>query len=184
MRKFTILLFSLCVIMAYNIKAQEIRFDSLSSVSSRGDYTSYVSKDGLIFKVGDTLKIGTPYVTPNLPYSNNTFKCLFMTIGILYTPTPLTIEFSGSEAEIKKIQVAGSKKLGYAVFFITKGNIKMVNYKIMIEGAIATGEIRTVAKTSDEALAELRKAKDKLDLGLITQEDYNNIKTDLSKYIK
>jgi hypothetical protein len=34
------------------------------------------------------------------------------------------------------------------------------------------------------ALAELKKAKDKLDLGLITQEDYDKLKAELSKYIK
>lgn len=38
--------------------------------------------------------------------------------------------------------------------------------------------------TSDEALAELKKAKDKLDLGLISQEQYDQIKADLTKYIK
>ena len=184
MKIYSILLLSMCLLLNVKATSQEIKFDSLSKVTSRGEYTSYVSKDGIIYKVGDKLKIGTPYQSPTLPYSNNTFKCLFMTIGILYTPTPLTVEFSGSEAEIKKIQVIGSKKLGYSVFFITKGNIAMVNYKIMIEGAIATGEIRTVAKTSDEALAELRKAKDKLDLGLITPEEYNTLKTELAKYIK
>jgi hypothetical protein len=35
--------------------------------------------------------------------------------------------------------------------------------------------------SSDEALSELKKAKDKLDLGLITQEEFNSIKTELSK---
>jgi hypothetical protein len=38
--------------------------------------------------------------------------------------------------------------------------------------------------TSDDALAELKKAKDKLDLGLITQEKYDEIKAELVKYIK
>jgi len=38
--------------------------------------------------------------------------------------------------------------------------------------------------TSDEALTELKKCKDKLDLGLITQEELNKKKAELSKYIK
>lgn len=37
--------------------------------------------------------------------------------------------------------------------------------------------------TSDEALSELKKCKDKLDLGLITQEEFNEKKQELSKYI-
>ena len=38
--------------------------------------------------------------------------------------------------------------------------------------------------TSDEALSELKKSKDKLDLGLITQEKYDSVKAILIKYIK
>lgn len=38
--------------------------------------------------------------------------------------------------------------------------------------------------TSDEALAELKKTKDKLDLGIITQEQYDTKKSELLKYIK
>lgn len=38
--------------------------------------------------------------------------------------------------------------------------------------------------TSDEAISELKKYKDKLDLELITQEEYDAKKLELSKYIK
>jgi hypothetical protein len=38
--------------------------------------------------------------------------------------------------------------------------------------------------TSDEALEALKKAKDKLELGLINQEEYEKIKQELTPYIK
>ena len=38
--------------------------------------------------------------------------------------------------------------------------------------------------TSDQALEALKKAKDKLDLGLITQEEYEKIKAELTPFIK
>jgi predicted Zn-dependent peptidase len=38
--------------------------------------------------------------------------------------------------------------------------------------------------TSDEALSELKKCKDKLELGLITQEEFDSKKSELSKSIK
>jgi hypothetical protein len=38
--------------------------------------------------------------------------------------------------------------------------------------------------TSDEALSELKKAKDKLDLGIITQEEYDLKKAELTPFIK
>jgi hypothetical protein len=37
---------------------------------------------------------------------------------------------------------------------------------------------------SDEALTALKKAKDKLDLGLISQEEYDKIKAELTPFIK
>jgi hypothetical protein len=38
--------------------------------------------------------------------------------------------------------------------------------------------------TNDEALAELKRFKEKLDLQLITQEEYNQKKAELIKYIR
>jgi hypothetical protein len=58
------------------------------------------------------------------------------------------------------------------------------NYFLNIEDAIAVGEIKSFGMTSDEALAALKKAKDKLDLGLISQEEYDKIKAELTPYIK
>ena len=37
---------------------------------------------------------------------------------------------------------------------------------------------------AEQALAELKKAKDKLDLGLITQQQFDSLKVVLSKIIK
>ena len=92
--------------------------------------------------------------------------------------------FQFGHSEIKRIIVAGSKRTGYSVTMRTKGFIGISNYTIQFENALTTGEIKGSGMTSDDALAELKKAKDKLDLGLITQEQYDQIKSDLTKFIK
>lgn len=46
------------------------------------------------------------------------------------------------------------------------------------------GEVKGYGKTSDEALAELKKAKDKLNLGLISQDEYDKVKAELVPFIK
>ena len=43
---------------------------------------------------------------------------------------------------------------------------------------------RILSKDNKIALAQSKKGKDKLDLGLITQEEYDKLKADLTKYIK
>jgi len=59
-----------------------------------------------------------------------------------------------------------------------------LNYSVQFENALSTGEIKGFGMTSDEALAELKKAKEKLDLGLITQEEFEKIKAELTPFIK
>lgn len=66
----------------------------------------------------------------------------------------------------------------------TKGYSGLTNYTIDFENALSNGEVKGFGKTSDEALAELKKAKDKLDLGLISQEEYDKVKAELVPFIK
>ncbi len=155
---------------------QEIKHSDLAT-AKKGDYTSYVGSDGAVYKVGDRLKIG-------VPSSNKTFAFITEGDGILLPITNLTAAFSGTETEIKRIWVTGNKRAGYSVSFRTKGMTGLSNYTIQFENALATGEVKGFGMSSDDALAELKKAKDKLDLGLITQEDYDKLKAELTKYIK
>ncbi len=155
---------------------QEIKHSDLAT-AARGEYTSYIAKDGGVYKIGDRLRIG-------IPSSNKTFAFITEGDGLLLPITNLTAASSGQETEIKKIWVVGNKRVGYSVSFRTKGLTGVSNYTIQVENAIATGELKSFGLTSDEALAELKKSKDKLDLGLITQQKYDSLKIALSKFIK
>jgi hypothetical protein len=169
----TLMLLVMTATLSY---AQEIKHSDLAT-ASRGEFTSYVASDGAIYKIGDRIKIG-------VPSSNKTFAFITEGDGLLLPITNLTVTSSGQETEIKRIWVVGNKRTGYSVSFRTKGLTGLSNYTIQFENALSTGEIKGFGKTSDEALTELKKAKDKLDLGLITQEEYNKLKAELSKYIK
>lgn len=155
---------------------QEVKYSDLAT-SERGEFTSYVASDGAIYKIGDRIKIG-------VPSSNKTFAFITQGDGFFMPITNLTASFSGTETEIKRIVVVGNKRSGYSVCFRTKGITGLSNYTIQFENALSTGEVKGFGKTSDEALSELKKAKDKLDLGLITQEEFDRLKQELSKYIK
>jgi hypothetical protein len=156
--------------------SQEIRHSELAT-ASRGEFSSYLASDGAIYKIGDRIKIG-------VPSSNKTFAFITEGDGILLPITNLLATASGQETEIKKIWVVGNKRTGYSVSMRTKGISALSNYTIQFENALSTGEIKGFGMTSDEALAELKKAKDKLDLGLISQEEFNEKKSELSKFIK
>jgi len=70
------------------------------------------------------------------------------------------------------------------VIFKTKGMTGLSNYTIQFENALSPDEVKGFGMTSDEALAELKKAKDKLDLGIITQEEFNVLRSELAPLIK
>lgn len=158
--------------------AQEATYSNVQAEKYRNNqlFKSYVSKDGTVYKVGDTLKIG-------VPSSNKTFAFVYM-YSFGGTPERAPISISGTNAIIKKIRVVGNKRAGFQASFQTKGYSSLMNYYIGIEEALATGEIKTSKMSSDEALAELKKEKDKLDLQLITEQQYDSAKAVLVKYIK
>jgi hypothetical protein len=172
---------TLCVatlLLVSPLFAQEIRYTDLATVTKASDnYTSYVSKDGAVYKIGDRLTIGKAS-------AGTIFNYIFEGDGIVIAMKNLPAIASGKETEIKKIFVAGNKRVGYTVSFRTKGVTGLANFSILVENAIETGEIKSFGMTSDEALAELKKSKDKLDLGLITQKQYDSLKVALSKFIR
>jgi hypothetical protein len=169
--------FLMVVLMAQFGFSQEIKHSDLATTSSKGEFTSYIGSDGGVYKIGDRVKIG-------VPSSNKTFAYITEGDGFLLPITNLTASASGQETEIKKIFVVGNKRAGYSVSFRTKGITGLSNYTIQFENALSTGEIKGYGMSSDEALSELKKAKDKLELGLINQEQFEEIKLELKKYIK
>ena len=179
MRKLFLSLLTL-ILISGNLFSQEIvlkQSDLNAEKRPKGQFTSYEGKDGSIYKIGDEVTIG-------VPSSNKTFAFITEGDGVIIPFTQLLAKASGQKVEIKRIDVGGSKRTGFYASLRCKGLTGLSNYSIQLENAISVGEVNSFGMTSDEALAELKKAKDKLDLELITQEEYEKIKADLKKYIK
>ena len=160
------------------VYGQEVNYNDIQNGTvTKGQFESYVAKDGSVYKVGDKIQFGSPSGT------NGKFVIIqkMDIAGTVYVVGPEAINTS---AEIKKIRITGTSRAGYKANFQTKGMTGVDNYFLNIEDAIAVGEIKSFGMTSDEALAALKKAKDKLDLGLISQEEYDKIKAELTPYIK
>ena len=137
--------------------------------------TAYTARDGSVWRVGEDVTIGNAS-------GNQTFIWITEGDGAISPIVQAAANWGGKTVEIKKIRVTGSNRLGRTLYVTCKGILGPLH--IDIEKAIETGEVVTSGYTSDKALAELKKAKDKLDLGLITQEEFDRIKAELSKYIE
>ena len=174
--KITTLFLSISLLSFFSY-SQNISFSDLdTNKRPKGKFESYTSKSGDIYKVGDTLKIGTP--------SSGNGRFLYLTsVDISGQQLPVRANVSNTNAEIKKIRVAGSKRAGWKVTFQLKATA-VSNYFIFAEDGFSSGELVSFGMTSDQALQDLKRAKDKLDLGIITQDEYDTIKSKLLKYIK
>lgn len=177
MTKNVLSLFVAFVFVATNLNAQDLKFGELEGLK-KGKYESYQCSDGSVYKIGDRLKIG-------MPASGKYFTYIYVGDGILTDKKYQNASISNRETEIKNIYLVKNKRSGNYVIFRTRAAQAFeTQYTIEIENAIASKEIKSFGMTPDEALEELKKAKDKLDLGLINQEKYDELKKELSKHIK
>ncbi|MDR6764468.1 hypothetical protein J2Y38_004701 [Flavobacterium sp. 2755] len=178
------ILLSFILLSAVNSFCQEsvkATYENITNSKERpkfdNDITEYIAKDGSSYKVGDILTIG-------IPTKNNVFAFISTGDGIMMPLVPATISLSGQKTEIIKFKILGTKKAGFTIWLKTKSSIGINNFNIDFENAIANQEIVSYGMTSDQALSELKKAKDKYELELITKEQYDLKKAELSKFIK
>lgn len=95
--------------------------------------------------------------------------------------------FSGKTVKVKSLIAYGRKKTGYTV--VAKVGVgEMVNYWIEIENAIEGGELvppasyarKNISSSAGGSVAdELKKLKELLDAGAITQDEYDSQKKKL-----
>jgi len=140
------------------------------------DFKEYTAADGHVYKIGDTLKIGRPS-------SNKTFA--FIDEGsALSQPVPATTFSSGTNSVIKRIYVGGTKRAGFRIYFIGKGICGMCpQYYINVEEAMAVGELKSFGMNKESAITKLKEQKELLDMGMITKEEFEKTKTELTPYI-
>jgi len=138
----------------------------------KGNYDEYITKNGDTLIKGDKLIIGTPVAADAFMY-------------ITQGNEKVHIRLSGKEVEIHKFKAwTLNKKEEPSMYVLFKG-YGLIPVYIDYENALKFGEIiNPSAKFSkDDAIAELEEAKKLLDLGVITQEDYDKMKNKLSKVI-
>ncbi len=135
-------------------------------------YDEYLSKDGYLYRVGDVIKINKPTNGDKFSFITDRFSQIQASSIII-----------GKDMVIKNIIVTGFKNTGYELC-MTINNTIITDHNLKFENAINYGEIESKGMTSDDALNELKKAKDKLDLGLISKEEYEVKKAELVKFIK
>ena len=166
-------------------------------------FSSIKLEDGSILKVGDIVTLGRPsglntskQLNSGLLSSNvtttNTFQYILLgriglsaMAGMQYLPQSL----QGSKVTIKEIKashtsIVGSRNSPLTYWLILDygpGVATLLN----VSAAITNGEFinPNAAMTRDQAISKLKEQKDLLDLGMITKEEFEKIKSELTPIV-
>lgn len=196
--KKTILSFALTFALSLTSFAQTtlvdnpINFEQIKTVKERSEakiltkegITEYTSSNGAVIKIGDKFRINRPEGGSKTFVSISNKPTVMDAFNASNFNSTVSTSMSNTEITIKSLYIAGSRKLGFKAFaeLATCGTCN--NLLVDIELAIETKEIRTNGMTSEDAITLLKAEKDKLDLGVITQKEYDDKKAELIKYIQ
>jgi hypothetical protein len=149
--------------------------------------------EGKVYKIGDKFKLGIPQKI--LGAIENTHFLGIFNINAISTTLFSTTEisqmfrmpgqgFSGAECTITKIGVR--KEVGIAIPFIVLSCLGLEISTISITNSLFTKELidPNAPISSEEAISKLKGLKEKLDLELISKQEYDSQKNELSKFIK
>jgi hypothetical protein len=205
----TIAIFGL-FLLSNNLRAQVITYEETRSPdflrSSRNNliYEKYVAKDGTTLMRGSKLKSGDP--TDDRVVT----KQLGMLSNKIVSDKEFSYYYEGREKlvdgfmtgikkmkpsgrnediiifEIKAVKGTGiqSGRMLIQIIAIVEGTNQYRTIKDL-ELALEVGEIINLDRplTRDEAIAKLKEAKDLMDLGLITEAEYNKLREELTPII-
>ena len=154
---------------------EEITYEQTLEIK-KGKANSYITSRGEKFSVGQTIKFGTPKRKDQRKYD-------YVWIKQWVGPLLGTIEstWDGSEATIKKIEWKKQDSLTWVNVHVKGGawNLLIQNF----EAAIESGEIITSVMSKKTAIDKLKEAKELLDLEIINQDEYDEIKKSLTPFI-
>ena len=155
--------------------------------------SSLTLADGSAITIGDELKLGA-----SASKLSNSYETIYigtisgLTVSALAGSPPVraSTAFKGNTYIVSKIKCMRFQgQLSFQLELTnSKSTAALKSMKTLVASSLSVenGELvnPNAPMTSDEALAELKRAKDKLDLGLISQAEFDEIKSKLAPLIK
>lgn len=184
-----------------------LRFSDLERISYSKEYKNrlevknYKSSDGTWLKIGDTLEIGKPSNANNLSVGyvqgsgvNNHSHIIMGTGASAITGTIMmgNETMTGDKAIIIGLMLARLNKKNPFEIWVELNKVgggRFMSIKKLaranLEKAMGSGEIVNpkAPLTRDEAIAKLKEAKELVELGLKTQEEFDELRKKLSPII-
>ena len=156
----------------------EIKFEDLNGLTSKpkaSELKKYIASNGEVFEIGGNVNFNEP------SGKSNTYQ--YITKQVLTEVYPVDTYSNNEEVKILKFRIVGTKRSGFKVFLITNSKDGAWRYIVDTEQSLIANEIKSNILSREEAIAKLKEAKDLLDLEMMSQEDYDKIKAELTPII-
>ncbi len=185
------------LLITNNLFGQSLNYEQSQDIAitanfSNGDtLTSYVLKDGSEIKVGSKLKFGKP-INENKKFMRLYFGEFSLGKALLISPEQLGDVYIGEDVIVTSIKVQHSKltkksPLQIMLYVQNPSAPTLARNRTIfdLEMAIDTKEVLNpnAAMTKEQAIAKLKESKDLLDLGMMTQIEFEQLKEKLTPII-
>jgi len=160
---------TLILIFSFSISYSQIA--EYGKLTKKYEYQIYLTKTEDTLKVGDTLTIGVPTSDLGFTYISQGGQRVSNTL-------------SDKKVVVDKLKTYGNKENGFKMYAHFKG-YGLLPVLIDYETAFELGEIinPNAKLTKEQAIEKLKEAKVLLDLGVISQLEYDKFKTELTPII-
>ena len=204
---------ALCLPLFALAQKEDLTYDQTINIKFVKQYKnntlidSYITKDGLIIRVGDTLTIGNAVIDRKKYIFHDVFS--HIVIGKTKGTTNkefryLPYNYSGSKIIVKSLFVTHEKYSGYKLWpnrkemplyvsvFVREdqsGISKIFSHSrktiLDIEKALSSGEIinYNAPLSKEEAIRKLKESKDLMELNFLSKEEYEKLKENLTPII-
>nr|WP_315215280.1 hypothetical protein [uncultured Flavobacterium sp.] len=150
---------------------------------SKDGITQYTASTGTVIKIGDKFRLNRPEGGSKTFVSIQNKPTVMDMMGNKNFTSTVDASMSNTEITIKALYISGSRKLGFKSMAELATCGVCNNLLVDIELAIESKEVRTNGMTREDAIAKLKETKELLDLGMVKQDDYDKLKTELTPII-
>ena len=191
----SVLLVSNVVFGQRSLTSVEAKDLEITSGFRNGDeILEFTLEDGNVIRKGSEFIIGTPLNPTTFTYTR-IYVGYYNLLSELLTPSiVLNSSFKGTKVVVETLKVNRQKlkrksELMILAYVYDPAMSSLFGEKrrtiIDLELALSTGEVVNPNQkmTREQAIVKLKESKDLLDLGLLTQEEYDKIKAELTPII-
>jgi len=191
----SVLLVSNVVFGQRSLTSSEAKDLEITSGFRNGDeILEFTLEDGNVIKKGSEFIIGTPLNPTTFTYTRIYVGYYNLLSELLSPSIVLNSSFKGTKVIVESLKVNRQKlkrksELMILAYVYDPAMSSLFGEKrrtiVDLELALSTGEVVNPNQkmTREQAIGKLKEAKDLLDLGLLTQEEYDKIKLELTPII-